>query len=50
MATVILTCHTAECMNSGIPLELPYDPEFGPLTAYCGPCGQEITDIEEAES
>lgn len=51
MATV--TCHTPDCANQGVPLEmnLTYEDEDGNTQAitsvYCGPCGQPITDIDD---
>lgn len=50
MATV--TCHTPECVNAGVPIDLELtsvDPETGETvtatSVQCGPCGQPITDI-----
>lgn len=40
------TCHTEGCGNADIPISMVYDDDFGPLSGvYCGPCGQEITDL-----
>jgi hypothetical protein len=41
--TYIVTCHTENCLNNGIAIEI-LDPE---PTVICGPCGQEITDKVE---
>ena len=43
----VLICHTEECPNAGIEIEMDLtDPETGEqMPAYCGPCGQPITDV-----
>ena len=50
----LVTCHTPDCENYGITLNLALtytDPETGEQThvdaVQCGPCGQPITDIKE---
>lgn len=59
MATVI--CRTPDCINEGVPIEVPrplkIDPDTGeelegqpiddPWQIACGPCGQDITDITD---
>ena len=50
MPTFTVTCHTDGCMNQGIPIELEYAEEFGVPDAYCGPCGQPITDAKGTEN
>jgi hypothetical protein len=41
--TFILTCHTEGCENAEHPITFPnVDDDIN--TAFCGPCGQEITD------
>jgi hypothetical protein len=54
-AVSTVTCHTDGCANNGIPIELDLtytDPDTGETVTVggviCGPCGQPITDIEEA--
>jgi hypothetical protein len=50
MSTV--TCRTDGCMNAGIPLEMNLEMDLGDgqiiyaVPVWCGPCGQEITDID----
>jgi hypothetical protein len=41
--TYIVTCHTENCLNNGIAIEI-LDPAD---TVICGVCGQEITDKVE---
>lgn len=36
-----VTCHTPGCPNDGIPINLPCAD-----AVQCGPCGQEIEDID----
>lgn len=53
VSTVI--CHTKDCENEGVPieLELGYTDDDGAVhetaTVICGPCGNPITDIAEEE-
>jgi hypothetical protein len=49
----IVTCHTEECGNTGIPIDigdLSYRDEEGRVqqitTVVCGVCGKPITDIQ----
>jgi hypothetical protein len=39
---VVMTCHTADCDNAGIPITMWVLPDVG--GAVCTPCGQPITD------
>lgn len=59
MATV--TCHTAGCVNEGIPIEVPRPldvaddgsmtgPPVDPWFIQCGPCEQPITDVVDADA
>jgi hypothetical protein len=55
MPMVTITCHTSGCENDGEPIDVEVydvDPVTGeqlpPTTFMCGPCGQEITDVESA--
>jgi len=38
-----LTCHTEGCANQDIAIRLETDAN----AFYCGPCGNEITDVVE---
>jgi hypothetical protein len=42
----IATCHTEDCVNVDIPIEVFLVDEN--TTVHCGPCGQLIEDIVEA--
>ena len=42
--SMALICRTEGCENNGIPIIFPYEAEMSGAT--CGPCEQEITDIE----
>ncbi len=39
----IVTCHTEECENAEIPIEVPID--ISGMLVYCGPCAIQIKDI-----
>lgn len=52
----LVTCHTADCLNSGAPIDLNLsyvDTDTGETktvdSVVCGVCGQPITDITEQE-
>lgn len=50
MQTITVTCHTPDCGNNGVPIEIAYDPvEFGPFHGVCGPCGQPLDDVQTRE-
>ena len=38
MSTLTITCHTAGCLNDGLPIVIEYDPADPPDAAQCGPC------------
>lgn len=44
------TCHTPDCENAEIPIEMGPPvivDDLPPGPIYCGPCGQEITDVTD---
>ena len=47
MTAYTLACHTEGCPNQGIPIVLEPAEEGGFDAAYCGGCGEPITDITE---
>jgi hypothetical protein len=52
MTDCIVICHTLGCENKGIPIVVTVgddDPEVpAPSVFLCTPCGQPITDIQDA--
>lgn len=41
---IVVTCGQPDCGNFGVPITLP---DFGSDVVHCGPCGKQITDIED---
>lgn len=49
------TCHTPDCSNAGIPLDVgdlviiddSTGEPFPPMPVYCGVCGHEIEDVKD---
>lgn len=47
-----VTCHTPDCLNADVPLDMNLEMDLGDgniiyaVPVWCGPCGNEITDID----
>jgi len=44
MPTMIVTCHTEDCGNTGLAIALEIDPDLPPDVYVCGVCGVSISD------